>query len=298
MYKNLYVILIESTCLYYVMSLDQKLSVPNLHTFPTREIVDALKIDKARLYEPESILDSLEQLQRYIPLKSEIVRKQDEIRKLVDGWFTYKVGTAYEQLSPEIFKMERTIEVDPAKHEVVNPGENYRAREGTLVSIKIPLFLQASIHDERWRYEFQHDDNYNSRRYQYRISADVPRVPKAIRDIGKRALATPYDVYSEAIETRVLSDLLLENPSLAPSPADSKLLILWKPRAEDLKIKAERIDKDPILVLKWNRPYLVSLWTEPNEEPFAADLPAFRLARKRASEASLEGMLGISGDEK
>jgi len=281
----------ESTCLYYDMSLTQKLSVPNLHTFPSKEIIEALKIQRIDLYDPESILDSLEQLQRYIPLKSEVARKQNEVRKLVDDWFTYKVECAYQQLSPEIFKMERTVEIDPTKHEIVNPSDDYYPKEGTTTQVKIPFFLQASIHDARWQFAFDYNSQYNSRRYTYHISANIPKIPKGIRDEGKRALATPYEVYAEAMETRTLSDILLEDISLAPSPVNSQLLVLWKPRAEDLKVKVERIDRDPILLLKWNRPYLVSTWTEPAEEPFTDDLSVFKLAKRNSEMTNLDKIL-------
>ncbi|MFW9853177.1 MAG: hypothetical protein ACFFDS_09550, partial [Candidatus Thorarchaeota archaeon] len=114
--------------------------------------------------------------------------------------------------------------------------------------------------------------------YKIRLSSRIPNIPSEVRKARKEAVTLVYNTYSNALNTKILSDVILENPDYAPNPANSKLLVLWKPKPSEIHIVAQRIDRDPALVLKYEKPYLVSTWTEPDEEPFMHLISACRIS--------------------
>ena len=95
-------------------------------------------------------------------------------------------------------------------------------------------------------------------------------MPPEIRGQAQAARAYAYQVYTEALSTHPLSEIIYHTPDIFSRPDEARLLTLWQPKPSDLKIdvKVRQIDKDPILVLDWGKPYLVTTWEEPDELPF------------------------------
>jgi hypothetical protein len=98
-----------------------------------------------------------------------------------------------------------------------------------------------------------------------------------VRDAGRKALGLAYRTYADAISTEVISDIVSENPDYAPKPESASLTVLWKPKPAEINMEVKVIEKDPALVLKYGKPYLVTTWDEPDEEPFMSILNACRV---------------------
>ena len=244
----------------------------------TEEIVNSLKLLEKNPYDEKMILDSLEQMYRYIPLKSEVFKKQEVMRSLIQEWFGRKIGHHYERLSKKIFDLERKVKVDIKNCETVDE-KNYQAPYySTLTEISVPVFSSALFDGDYW--EKAYEATVGPSRYKFKVSARVPKIPAEIREEGRRALVLPHRIYADAMETPLLGDLLLENPAYAPHPESASVLVFWKAKSQDLKLTSvERVDKDPLLVLNWDNPYLVAKWLEPDEEPFEHLLPYHRVQR-------------------
>jgi hypothetical protein len=249
---------------------------------PIPQILEQMKVGgKLEFYErgeinDKDIIDSLKALQSYIPLESEVRRKRTTTWELIDEWFAYKVGSVYEELSSDIFKMETKVDIDLEKANI-KTEKGYKPHKSVITECKVPVFLNAKLDSNtKWEKEYSYEDKYN--KYTYAISSRMPQIPSSVRKDGAKALALAYSVYSEALETEVLGDIILQNPDYATHPARAEQLVLWKARPEDLQIevKKEELDKDPVLILNWNRPYLVSTWIEPNEDPLLDLLPFFK----------------------
>ena len=250
---------------------------------PIPQILEELKIP-GQTYEKgvqsEDIIESLGNLYGYIPLKSETGRKEIMIRKLIDEWFTYKVGSVYEELSSDVLTMKTEVEIDLNKAEIV--GDKPYGNKNITAKCEIPVFLRGVLDKHtRWEETYTHREEKEHRSdsiYEFKISSKIPQVPFSIRKDGAKAIAFAYAIYSEAIETEVLGDIILQNPDYAPYPGEASAVVLWKARPEDLQIevKKEELYKDPVLILNWNKPYLVSTWIEPNEDPFLDLLPFFK----------------------
>jgi len=143
--------------------------------------------------------------------------------------------------------------------------------------IEIPNFFEAELDKEDgWRGSFEASSEYGNREYKLSLFSRIPIVPPDIKKTGKEALSLVYNTYADSLTTDILSDVMFENPDYAPKPDDAKLLVLWKPKPSEIHITAEVIDKDPALILKYSNPYLVTTWTEPEEEPFMSFIDFFK----------------------
>ena len=206
---------------------------------------------KSSVYTEKSIINSLKNLRNYTPLPYEKNDKNKCMETLVEEWFSQKMRQKYDELSTEIFKTEREIKAGPKK-----------------VKIKIPLLVSAELDkDEGWYKEHKYGGSYNDN-YKLELFSKIPSIPLEVRKAGREAIGFTYKIYGEALCDETLSTVMKENPKYAPHPSISKLFVLWKPKPQEIQTKVERIEKDPVLVLKYYKPYLVSTWTEPEEEPF------------------------------
>ena len=238
------------------------------------KIVENFSI-RPSLYSENSLIDSLKQIREYRPLPYEVekVKKLEEF--FVDTWFSQRMRKKYDQLSFELFNLKRELEIDTEKIELTdNRGER---RHMGVIKQEIPLIVYTRLEDKEWVKEFEYDDRYN--KYKFKLSSKMPSVPLEVRKVGRDAIAHCYETYADALKTDVLYDSIKKNPDYAPHPKDSKLFVLWKPRPSDIHVEAEAVDRDPALILEYGKQYLVSTWTEPNEEPFMNILSVCKLDR-------------------
>jgi len=225
---------------------------------------------KPRIYTESSLIEVLRGLRTYIPLPSEEKEINAHTKSLVRKWFSYRMRKKYDELSPEIFELQREIEIDKKYFKDVDS-------DGEKIKLKIPMLIQAKLLDkgDGWKEKFTYRSRYDN--YTLDLSSRIPRVPLDVRKAGKEAIGFTYIIYGEALATEVLSDVINENSDYAPYPKHAELLVLWKPKPSEIHIKARHLDNDPALVLKWDRPYLVTTWKEPNEEPFMDVISACRI---------------------
>jgi len=229
---------------------------------PISELLKDLSI-KSRTYTESSLVESLRGLRSYTPLPSERKEKNSHIERIAREWFSQRMRKKYDELSPEIFKLKREIEISKKHFKDRDNRTGYSSEEQ---NIKIPLLLQAELdREEGWKGEYEY---HSSGTYKLTLFSRIPRVPFDIRKAGREAVVFAYKTYADALNTEVLGDVISTHPDYAPHPKNAKLVVLWKPKPSDIHVKTTRLDNDPALVLKWDNPYLVSMWKEPNEEPF------------------------------
>jgi len=177
----------------------------------------------------------------------------------------------YQELSSEIFELEREVEITPNKF-TDHRGREIEGDEKTF-NLQIPMFAEAELGKQtRWKKEFTINDNYT-----VTLFSKMPHIPSEVRQARKEALTLAYKTYADALNNALLSEIIFENPEYAPNPTDSKLVVLWKPKPSEIYAEAERIDNDPALVLRYGKPYLVATWKEPEEEPFMDIISACKM---------------------
>jgi hypothetical protein len=213
-------------------------------------------------YDTSSLIDSMKGLRSYTPLPSELREKNSYVERFAKEWFSQRMRK-YDELSPEIFEIKRGIEIS-SKYFKDSDGHSCGNEKA---SLEIPMLLQAELDkDEGWKKECSHHSTYD--RYKLSLFSRIPKVPFDVRKAGKEALAFAYKTYGEALTTEILGDTIMEHPEYVPHPENAKLIVLWKPKPSEIHIEAKRIENDPALILNWSKPYLVSTWKEPDEEPF------------------------------
>ena len=244
---------------------------------PTSELIKEFSTDPLKHveYTEASMIKSLRALRSYTPLPSERKSKNRTIENIVRQWFSQRMRRKYDELSPEIFELESKIEISKKYFKDKDGHTGYSDEKHTL---KIPMLLQAELDREKgWATELEYHGNSYSNVYKLTLFSRIPRAPFDVRKAGRESLVFAYRTYADALDTEVLGDVISEHPDYAPHPDNSKLLVLWKPKPSEIHIEVERIDNDPALILKWDKPYLISTWREPNEEPFMNFISACRI---------------------
>lgn len=240
-----------------------------LYETPVSEILKGFSTQNPK-YSENEIIDSIEKLLLYTPLPSERGKKEKVIKHLVEEWFSKKMRKKYEELSPEIFQLKTKIEIE-GKHF----KNDYYSLKNETVSLEIPALLHAEINKDReWEKKFKYKREYDE--YEFTLSSEMPRIPLDVKKAGKEALAYAYKTFGDALTTEVLDDVIIQNPEDAPHPEDAKLLVAWKPKPSELKIKIQKINRDPALILNYGRPYLVGMWMEPEKESFMELISIFQ----------------------
>jgi hypothetical protein len=223
-------------------------------------------------YDESMLVDSLDRILRYVPRPHEREKREEMIAYTIDEWFTEKMRKKYEELSPELFKLERKIYVSSNLFER-RDGDKFKGRKKILV--EIPMFLEANIEQDRgWEKVFE--EQMGSYTYRYGLNCERPKIPTEVKKIGMEAVSMAYQTYADSLETDVIKEVVEGYPEHVTHPRETTLSVLWKPKPSDLQIKVERIDKDPALLLRYNRPYLVTTWIEPNEEPFMSFIDFYK----------------------
>lgn len=229
----------------------------------------------SKSFEESLLVESLEKLMSYNPLPSEKDSRNQVTEQLVRKWFSQKMRQKYDELSNELYELKREIEIKEMyfKNKDGNKKGSYEN-----VEVEIPMLLKAELNkEEGWQKELEVGD-YHYDSYRLTLFSRIPRVPLEVRKAGRDALSYAFKAYGEAIGNRVLGEVILQNPSYAPHPKDASLYVLWKPKPSDIHVEAKLIEKDPALVLKYGKSYLVSTWKEPDEEPFMDLISACRLS--------------------
>ena len=235
---------------------------------PTAELLNQFMVNQTvELYE-DRILQALSEVWAYEPRDNERCKANDAVKKLVDGWFDLKLGEKYQQISPELFELQRQITIDLSRYAT---KYNHSQMRGNL-TFQIPAFCVSE--NKRWSHTHKvmerNPQDHRDYEYEIEISSERRPMPPEIRGQAIAARAHAYQVYTEALSTHPLSEIIYHTPDIFSRPDTARLLTLWQPKPSDLKIdvKVRQIDKDPILVLDWGKPYLVTTWEEPDELPF------------------------------
>lgn len=242
----------------------------NLASTPLSDLVTSYKIKPMAEYQESDLLNSLEEVINYRPLVSEKQKKEETINYLVKEWFAQKIGSKYDEMSPEIFDLKRKIRVDS---ELFKNG--YRNISGKKIICEIPMFATANPDkNENWTTNTSYTEDRDD--YKLELSSRIPKMPSEIRKLRNEAISLSFKTYGDAINTDIISDVIFEKPSYAPRPDTAEPLVLWKPRPSEIHVKAELVDNDPALLLKYDRPYLVGMWEEPDEMPFESIVSMFK----------------------
>jgi len=235
---------------------------------PTAELLNQFMVNQTvELYE-DRILQALSEVWAYEPRDNERCKANDAVKKLVDGWFELKLGEKYQPISPKIFELQREITIDLSRY---TTKYNHSQLHKNL-TFQIPAFCVSE--NKHWSHTHKFEERgimpYSGHECEIKISSERRPMPPEIRGQAQAARAYAYQVYTEALSTHPLSEIIYHTPDIFSRPDTARLLTLWQPKPSDLKIdvKVRQIDKDPILVLDWGKPYLVTTWEEPDELPF------------------------------
>lgn len=242
----------------------------NILENPTKEVLEGIQV-RTQTFEESSIIEALRRLKNYIPLPSERESRENTLKKLVRKWFSQRIEKEYDRLSSDLFQellqLKQKAMVN-STYFVDSDGRKYRYSESNkMVEIEIPMIARAEYgKDDGWRHEIIKEFGYE--RYKLSLFSKMPKIPLEVKDTARNAISLVYKTYADALSTEVLNEIIMENPSYAPSPTNAKLLVLWKPNLSEIQIKTTLIDRDPALILHYDNPYLVATWREPDEEPF------------------------------
>ncbi|MBD3263255.1 hypothetical protein GF374_02660 [Candidatus Woesearchaeota archaeon] len=221
------------------------------------EVVDFRPITDCGVYynKPKEgkILEALEQIYNYSPLRTQSDTKKNAVLTLVDEWFRFKMSRHYKELSPKLFDLQREVTVDLEKHEAYSYGSGDELKG--LCKIDIPLFCNARLQDRVWRYI------HDGKKYKIDFESGVPFIPDEAIKKSAEAKQKSYKIYTKALGTNPLDEILTRNSKVFPEPSEIEMEVLWYARPQELKINVAQ-NKDPALILKWKRPYLVHQWDE------------------------------------
>lgn len=244
-------------------------------SMPIPEILENLSREPKikKIYDESKLLDAIEMVEKRRYMPSEKQKKEYYIKYFVGEWISQKIREEYQELHPDIFEITRNVTIKPEKiYRADGYREEKKEENDETFDVEIPILAVAGIEKEYWSKKVEVDD-----RIRIYLSSEKPRIPFNIMQKRKEALKLVYRTYAEALENEVIGEIIFENPEYAPKPSDSKLLVLWKPKPSEIDARAEIIDNDPALVLKYGKPYLVSTWKDSNEESIVDIVNACRI---------------------
>lgn len=215
----------------------------------------------------DKMLNAMRKIWEYDARDCEEHKKNGALFTLADRWLDFGMRQNYKRISSKIFDLEREIVIDLRRYSNDAPDEK--------TAVKIPVFCVSENRNWSREFKFTRPDPTSSygRQIEYKITLSSERrpMPPEIKKACSQAMANVHQLYAEALKTYPLDEIILEHPIAIKKPSEAKLLTLWQPRASDLRIdvKTRKIDRDPVLVLRWNGwNYLVTTWVEPDELPF------------------------------
>ena len=235
----------------------------------TQTYVKELTIDCTVLLHEDKILKALRKIWEYDARSCEEDKARSTMEDLVCAWFSNRIKQKYQEISPKIFDLQREIVVDLSKYYVKGAGSDNPSEK---INLNIPVFCVSE--GRRWEHKHSFERPRKDSSYRDRVeivlSSERRPMPDKIKKASTQATAYIHTLYAEALTTYPLDEVLFEHEKIFPKPSDAKMLTLWQPKASDLKIdvKVRQVDRDPLLILKYERPYLVTAWQEPDELPF------------------------------
>jgi hypothetical protein len=241
---------------------------------PVSEIVHSYAVDsRAKApHDEKSMIDAIKSIQESRLLPSEVEKRNTAFRYAANEWFSQRMRNKYQELLPELFDVEREVSCKPEK--VLDRHGEPTSYSGEF-RLKIPVLLSAEMgKDQGWKKEVSVGNGYSSNEYNVTLFSRMPFVPADVREAGKQAVAFAYKTFAEALTTEEIGDIITSNPEYMPNPSSSKLMVMWKPKPSEIHVQATVVERDPALVLKCEKPYLVKTWSVPEEEPFMSIINA------------------------
>lgn len=263
----------------------------------TQEIVNKFLIQCQDKAKEEDILSNLENISNLNPLKIEQDYLEESKRVLVDNYFDSRIKSKYQGLSKAILELKTKVKIDLLNY---LDKETIEKLKGTPreVETELPVFFSRTVlnmdstKEEDRLFEFTGNkaeinygikDGYGGTKEMHvSFSSPIPPLTKDAREKAKEATAYLYQMYSDALKTKTIGDILLSHIGKFSNPAEEfKLGVIWKPKISELEVKVNVIDKDPALVLNWkDKLYLITTWNVQGEEPFEHYIKEYSVKQK------------------
>lgn len=212
--------------------------------------------------EQSKVTQQIGKLLYNVCLPSEARHIEKALDRLAIEYVWKEFGAKYDELSPEMFLLERTIEAKS------DDGHN-------TAQVNIPLFASAPIiGNEEWKIikEWHSKDSYTT--YKATITSKIPPIAREAKEKAKQAGADFLEAYSNALKEPMLGDLIIRK-GIACS-LDMKLY--WIPTPSELKVQLEVREKDPLIVAQlYGKHFLVAKWNVEGEEPFEHYLAEYKV---------------------
>ena len=209
---------------------------------------------------------ALQRLLTGIPLPSEKEAIESAVKAMAADYICSEFGMRYDRISPWIFQLERKLDY------AAKDSYNRYAK----LSVAIPLFANVSLGKSAWELEEERVRVLESGRDSYHvdISASVPPLTRAAKERAKQARAEYMEICAKALREAAISDVVLRD--IESGEANLDLRVCWIPSLSELRVKAEKINKDPLLLAStYGRNFLVAKWDVLGEEPYEHYLREF-----------------------
>jgi len=203
-------------------------------------------------------------------LQSEQNNVDDALKAAATEYICAEFGAKYDQISPELFQIERTIE------KIVGVEDKQRKTELT-----IPLLFSAWFGDgDKCSYneKIKVKGDYGQIECNVTISSKVPPLTKEVREKARQARVDFFEIYAKALKAPGIGHVLMKDLQRFDSKGKLQLRMYWVPDPAELEIKAEVVDKDPFLIAEvYDKKFLVAKWDVEGELPYEHYLREFKL---------------------
>jgi hypothetical protein len=197
-----------------------------------------------------------------IPLNSQEKDIDLALAYVLCEYISCDLEAKYDCLDTHIFELERMINV--------NLDKSHKK------DIKIPLFANVNFGESQWKFEVEYKGEY--RNETFNITSKAPPIPREIKEKAKQFSVDYMNAVSKTFQDPIMGNLLLRNYQGVELP---NLSMHWIPTYEELDIKVEVIDKDPILVANnLGRSFLIDNWFVKGEQPYEHYLLEFKKSNK------------------
>ncbi|MCX6750861.1 MAG: hypothetical protein NTZ83_05365 [Candidatus Pacearchaeota archaeon] len=220
----------------------------------------APRINRIKKEKREIVSNLLEE----IPLNSQEGDIQRALSYILGNYIASDLEAKYDCIDSKVFELERSI--------ILSPGGSDEKE------IIIPLFAEVNFGESPWKFRKEYSDRHSYSNHTLNIESKAPPIPKNIKEKAKRFSVDYLNSISRTFEDPIMGNLLLRNYSGINLP---NLLMYWIPSPEELSIKIETIEKDPILVAKnLGRCFLIDNWSVKGEQPYEHYLLEFKKSSK------------------
>lgn len=226
-----------------------------------KEIVEKFTVANHKLASTTQteIVGTLKRVTNRIPLDTERAYYEEIIDDLVCKYLLASFQRDLPEVDPLLFSLQRTV------------SWSHKDNYGSLnqYNSDMPLLARVSFGKEtEWKHQVE------TARYKWTFESDTPPAPLTVREDIKEMQRRFHKAVLSGLETDLLSDALQRD--LLSGKADLSFQQYWIPKDSELKIKVERIDKDPFVTAQlYGKHYLVSQWDVETEEPYKHYLGEF-----------------------